>query len=294
MPIPIENVYYLLCYAWNKLDEKDQVRISIDGKTKLVDLFTKVLINGCKILLKQGLERNYIEETIEVAGIKGKLELGPTIKSGLLFKQRTVCSLDEYSYDILTNRILLSTLYSLLRIKEVDVNLHGQVKEIIRRFSGITPIELNKRHFATVHLHRNNRIYGFLMNVCHTIFENSLPSEEKGRWLFKDFIHDKKKMNRLFEAFLFNFYKIEFPKWKVRKEYIYWKFNSFSDSTLSFLPRMETDISIYTPDEKIIVDAKYYPEVFTSRFESKKLHPHNLYQIFSYLINQRENTFLTN
>ena len=25
MKIPIQNIYYLLCYAWNKLDEKDIV-----------------------------------------------------------------------------------------------------------------------------------------------------------------------------------------------------------------------------------------------------------------------------
>ncbi|GAG60746.1 unnamed protein product, partial [marine sediment metagenome] len=26
--IPIHNIYYLLCYAWNKLDEKDIVDVS--------------------------------------------------------------------------------------------------------------------------------------------------------------------------------------------------------------------------------------------------------------------------
>jgi hypothetical protein len=43
MAIPIENIYFLLCYAWNKLDEKERVDVSIDDKTELLDLFAKVL-----------------------------------------------------------------------------------------------------------------------------------------------------------------------------------------------------------------------------------------------------------
>ena len=74
MHIPIENIYYLLTYAWNKLDEKDRVNISVEDTTSYIDLFAKVLINGTRILLKRGLEKNYVTDTIELVGIKGKLE----------------------------------------------------------------------------------------------------------------------------------------------------------------------------------------------------------------------------
>jgi 5-methylcytosine-specific restriction enzyme subunit McrC len=59
MQIPIENIYYLLCYAWNKLDEKERVNVSIDDKTELLDLFAKILINATKMLLKRGIDKNY-------------------------------------------------------------------------------------------------------------------------------------------------------------------------------------------------------------------------------------------
>jgi 5-methylcytosine-specific restriction enzyme subunit McrC len=58
MQIPIENIYYLLCYAWNKLDEKERVNVSIDDKTELLDLFAKILINATKMLLKRGIDKN--------------------------------------------------------------------------------------------------------------------------------------------------------------------------------------------------------------------------------------------
>ncbi|NIQ13085.1 MAG: restriction endonuclease, partial [Candidatus Dadabacteria bacterium] len=57
MSIPIQNIYYLLCYAWNKLEEKDLVNVQEEDTTKLIDLFAKVLINGTTYLLKRGLDR---------------------------------------------------------------------------------------------------------------------------------------------------------------------------------------------------------------------------------------------
>ena len=58
MNIPIQNIYYLLCYAWNKMQEKDIVDVNTSDYDQLPDLLGKVLINGCNRLLKQGLERS--------------------------------------------------------------------------------------------------------------------------------------------------------------------------------------------------------------------------------------------
>ena len=46
MKIPIQNIYYLLCYAWNKLEERDIVDVRGIDSTKILDLFARVLIGG--------------------------------------------------------------------------------------------------------------------------------------------------------------------------------------------------------------------------------------------------------
>src|SRR4051794_28955982 len=108
MQIPIENIYYLLCYAWNTLEEKDRVDVSIDDRTELLDLFAKILIGSTRVLIRRGMDRSYVPLTEEFAGIKGKLELSATVKGSLRLRSRTICSFDEFSPDILTNRILVS------------------------------------------------------------------------------------------------------------------------------------------------------------------------------------------
>ena len=291
MKIPIENIYYLLCYAWNKLDEKDRVQVSAEDITQLVDLFAKVLINGTRILLKRGLEKNYISETVELAGIKGKLELSSTLKAGLQHKQRTLCTIDEFSADIITNRILVSTLYRLLRIKEIDRELRQQIKSVIRMLPVVTPIELRKRDFQSIRYHRNNRFYAFLMHICEMIYDNTLPGKNAGEINFIDFTRDEHKMNQLFEAFIRNYYRKKHPKWKVSRTQIKWQFSPVdSEKSLQYLPIMETDITIDQGETKIIMDAKYYQRTLTTHYDKERIHSGNLYQLFSYLLNQRDGT----
>ena len=291
MQIPIENIYYLLCYAWNKLEEKDRVSVSIDDKTELLDLFAKVLINASKMLLKRGIDKSYINYTSELAGIKGKFEASQTLKRNLLFKQKTICTFDEFSANILSNQILVSTIYRLIKTKGLDKDLKNELINLRRMFAEVEVIDLKLVLFKQVKLNRNNRFYGFLMNVCQIIFENTLPSEDKGQFTFADFTRDDRQMNKLFEAFIRNFYKIEQKKYStVKKETIRWQFSYTNTDSFQYLPKMETDITLENNSEKIIIDAKFYRETMSINFEKEKIKSANLYQLFSYLLNQQDST----
>jgi 5-methylcytosine-specific restriction enzyme subunit McrC len=287
MQIPIENIYYLLSYAWNTLEEKERVPVSIDDRTTLLDLFAKILINSTRILVKRGIDKSYIPVTDEVAGIKGKLELGATLKAQLHMRQKTICSFDEFSPNILTNRILLSTFLRLLKTKNLDVSLKRDILALLPVFGEVRPIiPITPSVFQSVRLNRNNRFYGFVLNVCRIIIENVRPSEKAGEWQFSDFRRDENKMNRLFEKFVYNYYSLE-TGFKVRSENIQWQFSSPIEDNRKFLPKMVTDVTLESPDRKIIIDAKFYRETLVTNFTQPKIRSSHLYQLFSYLLNQR-------
>lgn len=147
--------------------------------------------------------------------------------------------------------------------------------------------------FSRVKLHRNNKFYGFLLNICRLIQENSLLSEKTGNWHFTDFLRDERKMNQLFEAFLRNFYAIEQKEFKVRRENINWQFSSEDSQNLQFLPLMQTDITLENENAKIIIDAKFYKETLKTNYGAEKIASANLYQLFSYLLNQRKSDIKT-
>ncbi len=294
MQIPIENIYFLLCYAWNNLDEKDRVNVSIDDKTELLDLFAKVLINATKMLLKRGIDKNYIDYTEELAGVKGKIQISQTLKSNLLFKQRTICAFDDFSANIISNRILVSTIYRLIRTKGLDKQLKNELVSLQRMLSDINQIEITNPLFKQVRLSRNNRFYGFIMNVCQIIYENSFPAEVQGKYKFSDFTRDDSKMNHLFEVFIRNFYRIEQKKYKtVKKETILWQFDNTDNESYKYLPQMETDITLENDEEKIIIDAKFYRETMTLNYNKERIKSANIYQLFSYLLNQQDGNLKT-
>jgi 5-methylcytosine-specific restriction enzyme subunit McrC len=288
MAIPIENIYYLLSYSWNMLDEKNRVNVSTVGMTKLLELLAKVLINSTRFLFKRGLEQSYVEYETDVIGLKGKLCVSETIKKNTIEKQKTLCRFDEFSPDVLINQILISTLRKLMYVKNLDRNLKEEIRFLLWMFPEIKQIEITNSIFRRIRLNRNNRFYGFVLNVCELIHNNLLPSEEKGYYYFMDFTRDDVKMYRLFESFVFNFYKIELHgQYKVRRESISWQFEFDEPGHAAFIPGMLTDITLENDVRKIIIDTKYYQDTLAERFERKKVKSANLYQLFSYLLNQR-------
>lgn len=287
MQIPIENIYYLLCYAWNKLEEQGRVDVNARDLSSLPDLFAKVLINGTRILLKRGVDKNYQVITEQVAGIKGKMEYSATIKLNLLSRKKALCSFDTFSINILSNRILFTTIRQLMQIKGLDQQLKTDLWKISLMLEGIAPIIIEKKMFRQIRLNRNNRFYEFILHVCEIIYDNLLVTEEPGKYKFADFTQDERKMNQLFEHFIRNFYRIEQQIYQhVGSEQINWKFDSQNAESMEYLPIMKTDISLSNDHHKIIIDAKYYSETMVNHYEKEKIRSAHLYQLFSYIMHQ--------
>ena len=83
-PIPVQNIYYLLIYAWNNLDEGELTDISNLESNELVDLFASVLNSGTKHLLRRGLDQDYILHDEAIAGVRGRINIGITVRQMLL------------------------------------------------------------------------------------------------------------------------------------------------------------------------------------------------------------------
>lgn len=284
--IPIQNIYYLLCYAWDRLEEKDLVDVNAQSFKDLPNLFAKVLSNGLGYLFKKGLDRDYVIQDEEYRGIKGKLLISESLKRNTFSSGRAYCSFDEFEYDVLHNRILKATLCNLVKYPELDESLREEVRLLHQRFHNVTSIQLERKHFSQVRLHRNNQFYRFLMDISLLLYDNLLFDENHGLWRFKDFIRDESKMPSLFEKFIFNFYKRELPKeYAVGVEIIKWQAEAMEGSSLEYLPSMRTDISITSSSRKLILDAKYYKEAMVTHFDKEKFRSQHFYQMYAYVSN---------
>lgn len=286
--IPIKNIYYMLCYAWDKIEEKEIVNVSSIEHTRLVDLFAKVLVNGLGHLMKKGIDRGYITYFEDARTLRGKLDLNVSIKRGLLNKRNVHCQYDELHYDILHNQIIKTILRQLANHPDLENGLRGEVLGLYRRLHGISEIHLTSSVFGKVQLSRNNYFYDFLLKICELLHGNLLITEEVGESKFRGL---QTRLFDLFERFIRNFYIRELElkgiPCKVMREDISWDVGEGLPAALKYLPKMQTDVSIEFENRKIILDAKFYKNAMQNNQEygSSKLISNNLYQIFAYVKN---------
>ena len=290
--IPIANIYYLLCYAWGHVEESDVVRLDeLEGLAGVHDLLGKVLAEGTFRLIRRGLDRGYREVQEELAGLRGKIALGETVKRALRARGQLACTYEEMSHDVLHNRILRSTLKSLMRLPDLDSHVRAGVRSAYVNLAGVTVVALNRRAFQQVQLDRNRRYYRFLLTVCRLIHEQLLVDERSGETSFTDF--SEERMERLYEDFIIEFFRREQDRYRVNHSgrRIAWADQGTPESHRSKIPRMEADVILEPPEplearsRRIIMDAKYYREALGGRYGGK-LHSNNLYQLLAYLRNR--------
>jgi 5-methylcytosine-specific restriction enzyme subunit McrC len=285
--IPIANIYYLLCYAWDVLEEKETFAdVDALDSTDLLGLFARVLVNGTRRLVRRGLDRGYLPREDEIPGVRGKLLVTQTLRRNLLRHGRAACAWDELEYDTLPNRILKTTLQRLHNAEELNSTTRTDVHDLLRWLAPVRDIELYTEHFRRVQLHRNNRIYAFLLYICEFIHEHWLPAEHGGARRFRDFVRDG--LPALFENFVLNFYRHELPAdWHVSAPVLQWQLVAPNTDALALVPRMETDVCLRSQGRAIILDTKFYAQALKAGpYGTAKLPPANLYQLFTYLRQQ--------
>lgn len=292
MEIPIQNIYYMLCYAWNQLDEGDHVRVKIDNDLKLVDLFAKVLINGVIYLRKRGMDRGYVDFAEETSTLRGKINFTETIKQNLLIKAKAYCEYDRLSRNVIHNRILKSTIRYLVKVEDLNDDLRFKLAEILFWFDDVEYIPLIKSNFHRVQLNRNNAFYGFLLNVCELIVDNLLVSEKTGKVCFREFRKDTRQMRNLYELFVRNFYANEQSEYSVGSTWMKWQGHSLDTKSADCLPQMHTDITLISDTRNIIIDTKFTPRTLAPGYKTEKerIHVGHLYQIFAYIMNAEFST----
>lgn len=288
MDIPAQSLYYLLCYAWNRLEAKHLADAQAAAAACPQDLFAHLLREVFSQLLRQGLDRGYIEHTEDTRKPRGKLDLTSSIRRALRARGQVHVRYEELSRDVLHNRIIKTTMCRLATDPQLNSCLKGDIGRLTRRVPEVAVIELRDELFHRVQIHRNNAAYGFLLDLCQLITRHLLPEKKHpGRFRFRDFTGDDREMGRLFEAFVRNFLSIEQQDLGVHEGHKQIKWDTSPQVCTIPIPNMETDI--FVPNvcgRSVIIETKCKCKPFHQGRDGKqRLDRNDLYQIFAYLKN---------
>lgn len=278
--IPIKNIYYILSYSFQVLNEQGYKKVDTEEFHNVADLCASVLIKGVTVQLKKGLGREYIQEDDVLSSLRGKIDITASIKSRTMLKKQMVCVYDEFSVNSYMNKILKTTM-SLLLGADIAKNRKKELRKLLVFFDEVDLIDIHAIQW-NMQYNKNNQTYRMLISVCYLVIKGLLQTNSDGDTKLMDFL-DEQRMCRLFEKFILEYYRKEHSEIKATASQIPWQLD---DDMNDMLPVMQTDIMLTKNDKVLIIDAKYYAKTLQSQYDVKTLHSGNLYQIFTYVKNK--------
>ena len=280
--ILINNIYYMLTYAFQVLHQSNYDELSTEPFENIQDLFAAILAKGIAQQLKQGLHREYITQVEDLPVMRGKLEFSGTIKNQIQKKRMLTCEHDELSENNVFNQIIKTTVMLLLKAENVREESRMTLKKEMLYFASVDVIDPYLIQWNLLRFNRNNQSYRMLLSICQFVLEGLLLTTEAGAIKLAHFL-DEQRMCRLYEKFILEFYRKEVPEIHASAAKIAWQ---LEDEMNSLLPTMQSDIMLTNDDKTLIIDAKYYSRTMQEQYGKKSLHSSNVYQIFTYVMNQ--------
>ncbi len=279
--IPIQNIYYMLSYAFQVLNEQGYKNIATEQFHNTAELMAAILEKGIAIQLKRGLGKEYIPQTEALSSLRGKIDIAESIKTQSMLRKQLICTYDEFSVNSTMNRIIKSTVELLLRS-----NISNQRKKKLRKlmvyFNEVDFVDLHTINW-NIQYNRNNQTYCMLISICYLVVKGLLQTQSDGSTKLMEFL-DEQRTCRLYEKFILEYYRKEFEnQLTANASQIPWQLDNEENS---MLPVMQSDIMLQRGERILIIDAKYYEHSTQVQFDKHTLHSGNLYQIFTYVKNK--------
>ena len=278
--IPVQNIYYMLAYAFQVLNENGYKNIETEQFDNVGELCAAILSKGGSLQLKRGLGKEYVSETEPLSSLRGKIDITESIKTQAMLRKQLVCTYDDFTVNSYMNRIIKSTMELLIR-SDITKARKKELRKLLVFFGEVEPLNVYDINWQ-LQYNRNNQSYRMLISNCYLVVKGLLQSNTSGGTKLMDFL-DEQRMCRLYERFILEYFRKEHPEIRASASQIPWQL----DDDFSFmLPVMQTDIMLSKGNTTLIIDAKYYGHTTQEQYGVHTLHSGNLYQIFTYVKNK--------
>lgn len=251
--VDIRNLFGMLEYAYNLKDLK-----FYDGMAScqsFEDAYEKLAIILAKRVLdrvKKGLYRDYLSEHETLPFVRGRLILNRRLQDHV--NVNLPCAYEENTANILENRILLWTLWTILRSGVCSNGSEAMkyVRKAYRTLCGdIECRQVKKEDVIKVLYNRLNDDYRPLHALCRFFLENTGPTCQVGNKKIPPFLFN---MEHLFEVFVAEWLKQHLP------DDLYLESQESITFTNNDWLRFQIDMVLYDKESRVpllVMDTKY-------------------------------------
>jgi 5-methylcytosine-specific restriction enzyme subunit McrC len=288
--VPIRNLFCLLSYV-SEMPELVKSFNDVDEDLITYDFIAKQYLQEVQAIHHQGLVKNYVVNKESTSHLGGRVMMHDSMPYIIARQPIVVCEKDQYSANILLNQVMKSTLKAICVNRYVKEETRKRSFAYLEYMPEVDTLPLTKEIFLKVYFGRHNLHYKRMVHIARLLHELTLLSHKHGNWSLFSAELDDTSLNQIFEKFLFHFYRLEQQEYRVQSEVMRWKL----EGNRSYLPSMKTDVSLTHKNgrEKIVIDAKFYKNIFQENYGKSSFHSHNLYQLYTYLMHQPQEMNLT-
>lgn len=267
--VPIDNLFFMLSYAYDLPVFRDQ-QAPLGQSEDLFDFVVRIFVRQVDAIVRQGIQRGYIDFDEDHRYLRGRLQLAEHLRREVvrpgLFHQRT----NEFTADLLENRILRATLERLTQISYRNGNdLRRGIRRTLAAFSEVAYAPIRPADCDQVIYTRLNERYRSPVNLARLLLLHLSLESHAGETPFATYLLP---MYDVFERFVARYLAEAFagrPRFGVVSQERLWL-----DSAHSY-PGIPDIVLRYDGRPFAVLDTKY-------KVYGDKPNQVDVYQMFTY------------
>jgi 5-methylcytosine-specific restriction enzyme subunit McrC len=290
--IPIRNLWHMLLYVWDRVDLVGRWQSEAEAAPSLEALLASVLANILQQRLRIGIGRDYDSHRQEVAGVRGRVLFGESIRRMSFPHGRAFCGFHVFTPDVTKNRLIRGVLAWLVDDGELGEDrrgreLRGRLRRLVRDLDMVRLEVPTASEVGRELLRKHDRDYSLMLSICRLLLRNQMPTNDGGPSWSPEVDKTTLVLHEIYEKFVARFYRHHLVDWVVfpQPQWHWWPANGTSE----YLPTMSPDLVLEHrgAGRLIVLDTKFTAHVLTpGRWNTLRFRPEHLFQIYAYLRSQ--------
>lgn len=196
--VNLQNLFYMLTYAYDLADFRREAA-GLAPSEEIFEFIVVIFLRQVEQLVQRGIHRAYITQEENQPYLRGRLMLADHLRHNALHVQRFYQRTNEFTADVLENRILRYTLSLLARLDYRQSGLRQQIHRVASAFAEISPVPISPAECDRVVYTRLNAAYRPRINLARLLIQHLSLESATGSNQFASYLLD---MNKVFELFV--------------------------------------------------------------------------------------------
>ena len=196
--IGIPRLLSLACYAMSRFTLREE-QFNYPREYALPDVLALALASAARRAFSRGLLHGYRTEEESLYTVRGRIMFAEQIRSRFGIPLPVEVRYDEFTIDILANRLVKAAVYRLGRMRLRSQPARRQLGRIAGMLENVSPLEFRPNAVPEIRFDRLNEHYRTVVELSRLILRHSAFESSRGEMRASGFLMD---MNVVFQEFV--------------------------------------------------------------------------------------------